>query len=176
MFPWAHPSDMKLREHLCEQCGASFKRHSAVAEHVASRHSTDKPFACPVPGCAYRAKLAKQIGAHLRTSVHASDKASTLPPWLLSQALQVDHLLPTAAAFISHEPDRPRLNALVHASDCQPQPSSSSEASTPSSCSEVATPSSDLSLGLASMDEDIIQFLSDYPISLLLTHCLCLQA
>jgi len=56
-------------------------------------HSTEKPFACPEPGCTYRAKLRKHIAAHLRTSVHAPQAPTTAAeplclPWLLPHVLQ----------------------------------------------------------------------------------------
>lgn len=68
------------RSFLCQTCGAGFKKRSHMKEHQESRHSGQKPHACPYQGCSRafvrKSLLQDHINVHLAVKPHTCSDCS----------------------------------------------------------------------------------------------------
>ncbi len=62
--PMPRRLQLDIKPHICEQCGASFKRRDQLRRHTDTIHREDRPFKCNA--CPFQTKRHDNLKAHTK--------------------------------------------------------------------------------------------------------------
>ena len=64
-------SHLGIKKFKCDQCGSGFTTKQNLADHI-RRHTDDRKYQCPVPGCKWSFFRKRELLAHGKTKLHQS--------------------------------------------------------------------------------------------------------